>query len=328
MAASKISKADFTALLKHLPGFHTGETVAVGVSGGLDSMALAKMLSDWDRADVHVLIVDHGLRKNAAAESKFAVQQMKGWRNIQPFILKWSGTKPKTRILEEARKARYDLMAKHCRKHGIHHLFLAHHADDQFETVLFRLAKGSGLDGLSGMKMLQPYNENLMLVRPFLNFEKSELLQLCKAHKIKFTDDPTNKNEDYARPRFRAAKDLLEAEGLSAKRLTTSVRRLQRARDALAQIADELYEDAVNQKAGQVTLHWPLVSAQPAEIALRVLIKAIQHLRPGEDYLPRMEKIETLLDDLLSPKPFRKRTLGGLVFERKREMLLICLERF
>lgn len=325
MAASNLTPAEFSALLKELPGFRPYETVAVGVSGGPDSMTLAKLLSEAG-ITLHALIVDHNLRRNSGTEAKFAAQQMKGWKNTQSFILKWSGKKPKTRILEAARKARYDLMARHCRKHKIPYLLLAHHADDQFETVLFRLAKGSGLDGLSGMKSMQAYDDHLTLLRPFLNVEKDRLIATCKKYKIKFAQDPTNENEIYMRPRMRAMRDMLAAEGFTAKRMSTTVKRLRRAREALDQIAADLFDDTAQQKPGQITLHWPLISAQPAEIALRVLIKSIQILRPGEDYLPRMEKIEAMLDDLLSPKPFRKRTLGGLVFERKNELLILKLE--
>lgn len=325
MAASNLSPSEFAALLKQLPGFRPYDVVAVGVSGGPDSMALAKLLSE-SGITLHALIVDHNLRKNSAVEAKFAAQQMKGWDHTQAFILKWSGKKPKTRILEEARKMRYDLMAKHCRKHKIKYLLLAHHADDQFETVLFRLAKGSGLDGLAGMKSMQAYDDQLTLVRPFLSIEKDRLIATCKKHKIKFVEDPTNENETYARPRLRAVRDTLAAEGFTSKRMMTTVKRLRRAQEALNDIASELFDDIVQQKPGQISLHWPLIAAQPAEIGLRVVIKAIQHLRPGEDYLPRMEKIETLFDDLLCSKPFRKRTLGGLVFERKKEQLLLQLE--
>lgn len=317
MAAKLVTQAEFKDILKSLdlPGFG-GRPVAIGVSGGPDSMALACLIGAL-KMEAHVLIVDHGLREGSATEAKAAAAQLENFKTLKPFILKWTGKKPKTRLMEAARKARYRLMAAHCNKRRIPYLFLAHHAGDQFETVLFRFAKGSGLDGLAGMKVLQVYDQNLTLLRPFLGLEKDRLIATCQHYKIEPAIDPTNENSQFARPRLRAAKDILAAEGLTVKRVGITAMRLERARMALEKISHDLFIDLATIEKGGVSLDWTLVSSQPAEIVLRLLIKAIQTLRPDEDYLPRMEKIEVLMMDLLSKNSFRKRTLGGLVFERK-----------
>jgi len=312
--------------------FHDDIThpIAVGVSGGADSLALVKLLSDWGRVDIHALTVDHGLRAESADEAKAVGQQIADFPRVTHSILTWQGDKPEARIQEEARNARYALMAKYCAQHGIEHLFLAHHADDQAETVLFRLAKGSGLDGLSGMRMMQSYDENLTLVRPILSIEKSRLVATCLHHGLDYIDDPSNFCDTYARPRLRAAREVLEGEGLSTKRLATTALRLQRARDALHGITDTIWTDVRLKPHNDqhVRLDWGALHRQPEEIGLRVVIKAIETLKPDRAYLPRMEKIESLFHDLRHEDSFRKRTLGGLVFERddKAQIITVGLE--
>ena len=271
------------------------------------------------------------MRPEAVQEADHVGQIVKNLSNSVHKILTWQGDKPAARIQEEARKARYGLMAEYCAAQGIAHLFLAHHADDQAETVLFRLAKGSGLDGLGGMRAAQNYNDDLTLIRPLLNIEKSRLIATCRHHDLAAIDDPTNFCTDYARPRLRAAREVLEEEGLSTKRLATTAYRLQRARAALDDVTDIVFRDAQSSGSddGALQLDWAILQTQPEEIALRVIIQSIQSLKPDADYLPRMEKIEALLYDLFHEESFRKRTLGGLVFARddKTQMLLIKGER-
>lgn len=305
--------------------------IAAGISGGPDSMALAYLLNQWaakEKVKVHALVVDHGLRAESKEEARLVCARLAKLKHITPHILTWKGRKPKTRILEEARSARYRLMAAHCRKHKIAHLFLAHHMDDQAETFLFRLAKGSGLDGLSGMKSFQEYSDGLYLVRPFLGVSKAELLAQCKKNKLDFVNDPTNESEKFARPRLRRSADILAEEGLTAKRLAGTARRLERARTALDMLADQVFEKAVLKRSTrQIDIDFNLLRAQPEEICFRVLIRAMESMRPGRAYLPRMESIEEILGDLLAQEKFRKRTLGGLIFIREDKTGLLRLLR-
>jgi len=315
---------EFDGFLKRLDRVDlTGASrVAVGVSGGPDSMALLWMLKEWAGAQaaivgVHALIVDHGLREGAAAEAERVRSVVCGWDGVEAFVLRWDGEKPETRLMEEARRARYDLFARHCQAQGIGHLFLGHHGDDQVETVLFRLSKGSGLDGLCGMRAVQDLDDGLVLVRPFLGVEKGRLVVVCEAAGVEYVMDPSNEKEEFARPRMRGARDILEREGLSVKRIDVTARRLQRAQVALDEIANGVFVEALISNGDEgVFLDVNRIVSQPFEVGLRVLIKAIQMLRMEAEYLPRMEKIETLFADVCREEAFRKRTLGGLVFER------------
>lgn len=313
---------EFSALLS--TGFGKAlcgaSSVAVGLSGGPDSMALVRLLSlvaekNPGSPDIHALTVDHGLRPESAAEAAQVHEWVSGWPQVMHRILRWEKA-ASTRIQEEARFARYELMAGYCRERGISHLFLAHHRDDQAETFLFRLAKGSGLDGLSGMRPVQDYGD-LTLLRPFLDIPKNRLLMACDAMRIPYVKDPSNESENFARIRLRKSAAILAEEGLTAKRLATTARRLERARAALDEMAEKaLAEITLEKDTNRIVLNSAAYLKLAEEVALRVLLKAIKMFRLEEDYAPRLEKIEDLLADLRAENLFRKRTLGGLVFER------------
>jgi tRNA(Ile)-lysidine synthase len=229
-------------------------------------------------------------------------------------ILNWQGDKPGSRVMEEARRARYGLMHDYCVQHAINHLFLGHHQDDQAETFLIRLVAGSGLDGLSGMRPVQEMHDGMALVRPFLTFPKERLIATCHAYHVPFVQDPSNKKDDYLRPRLRAARATLEEEGLSNKRLAVTAARLARARAALEQVTDQAFRRALKHQDDAGTLYdFSIFLAEPEEVRLRLLLKAIDYLRPDDAYAPRMERVEELLRALCADG-FKGRTLGGCLF--------------
>ncbi len=306
---------DFEISLRKLA---LGKSVSAGISGGPDSMAMLFLLSEWAERNgtmVHAITVDHGLRAESADEARIVESFAKNLKNVTHRIVEWGGKKPETRILEEARIARYALMADAMKDTRTEHLFVAHHRDDQAETFLIRLAKGSGLDGLSGMRVLQPTENGITLVRPLLNFSKEELLALCEEQNIPFVRDPSNENEKYLRPRLRAAQSILEEEGLSSKRLATTAKRLGRARSALEEAAEKLYKEALTEKRSDgFFFNINTLRSSHEELVLRVLLKAMDELRPDADYAPRMEKLENLLDRIMADPGFNGATLGGCIF--------------
>lgn len=316
-----MSSPQFDDLLAALgPDFSTHGDLAVAVSGGPDSMALAHMLSNWGKAHkktIHVLCVDHGLRTESALEAQGVVHRVSSWPHVRAQVLKWEHAEVGSRIQEEARAARYSLMADYCRAHKIKFLFLAHHQDDQAETLLFRLAKGSGLDGLAGMASLQEYNSHLTLVRPFLMIPKSGLLTYCQAHTLESVADPSNDSDRFARVRLRKSFAVLEAEGLTPSRLGVTAKRLARARDSLGFFSENIYEmSLVNKNTKHIVLDFEALKKYPEEILIRCVLKGMNALVPFTDYRPRLEKIEDLCEDVLKSGMFRKRTLGGVIFER------------
>ncbi len=306
-------------IFKKLDPYKNQKAVAVGVSGGADSMALARLLSLWSVQSgvaIHVLSVDHGLRVEAAAEVMQVADAVSSWGGVVHQILCWEGEKPDTRIQEAARVARYDLMADYCAAHGITHLFLAHHQDDQAETFLFRLAKGSGLNGLAGMAFEQARGD-LTLVRPLLDVAKEDLIVFSTDQNIPFIDDPSNFDTAYARVRLRNARAILEEEGLSSKRLALTAQRILRARQALDEVSDERFDVMLIKKnTDRIVFQYSLWHKQPEDIALRLIVRVFEAFFTDADYLPRMERIEDLCAALHGAEDFRKRTLGGVIFER------------
>ncbi len=307
--------------------------IALAVSGGADSMALCFMLSEYlsdsSNITIHALTVDHALRKESAAEALYVAEQLKQLSNVEHHILKWNheGQKPDARIQELARKARYDLMHGYMAKREIKYLFLGHHMDDQAETFLFRLAKGSGVDGLSCMLPMQETKEGAALCRPLLEVPKADLVDFCKERGIDFIDDPSNQSLDYARVRLRKSMDILSAEGLSPKRLSICAARHARARKALEDIAYKIYNDSIyNKDTSSIVFNSKILLDNPEEIILRVILHAMSQLKKlgiSDGYGARMERVENLCADLIysnriSQSNFRKRTLGGIIFEHNK----------
>jgi len=324
--------SDFDVAMKALPEIPAGSVVGTAVSGGPDSMVLLWLLSQHAVAkdfSIHAYTVDHGLRVESAEEARKVCAWVKDWPRVTHSILKWEGDKPETRILEEARAARYALMAQEMKNAGAQYLFIAHHQDDQAETFLIRLAKGSGLDGLSCMRSAQPTEHGITLLRPLLDVSKEELIALARENSIPYVEDPTNKNEDYLRPRLRAAKAALEEEGLTAKRLATTAARMARARDALDDLSHDLFTMAlVEQSAEGFVFDYKTLHAAHEELALRVILSAMDKIHPEPGYGPRMERAENLLERILREPGFRGATLGGCIFaiDPKNERLWIRKE--
>ena len=294
--------------------------VAVALSGGSDSMALCWLLSQWaekNNAQIHALTVDHGLRPEAAAEAVQVGQWVKGWPYTRHEILKLDMALDESRVMENARNARYKIMAAYCHGKDINQLFVAHHRDDQAETFLFRLAKGSGLDGLAAMRR-ESAKDDVRIVRPFLDIPKSRLIATCHAHKIPFVEDPTNDDARYARPRLRQSYDVLAAEGLTPKRLAVTAERLARAKEALDHYAFVAFQKNLKEENGnKIILDYVGLKNDPSETRLRVLLMAMEKLASDEGgYGPRREKVEELAAALFSEAPFRKQTLAGCIFSR------------
>ncbi len=327
----QIDKSSSTFVRDELSSFMTGlpdrsegyeGAVAVGVSGGPDSMALVHALSVYfSKHDkdvcIHALTVDHGLRAEAAEEAQMVKDAVSSLDNVKHEILVWDhSAAPDARVQERARHARYDLFAQYMDQNNITHLFLAHHMDDQAETFLFRLAKGSGLDGLACMSDIQERFGWMFLCRPFLGVCKDDIVAYCDKERVPHVHDPSNDAEVYARVRLRKSMDVLQDEGLTAKRLYTTAKRLARARDALDDMAGTAYVSCLSSNdTNRLVFNFNPLKINHKEVVLRVLIRGFIALCGQQDYGVRLERLENLCDDLLKPSDFRKRTLGGVIFE-------------
>ena len=325
-----ITQKAFQETLSRIGNFDTEKKIAVAVSGGGDSMALAFLLSRFcadKNITLHVLSVDHALRAESANEARKVGRIVTSWPTTKHKILTWQTTaKPKTRIQEEARAARYALMAEYCAAQKIKYLFLAHHGDDQVETFLFRLAKGSGIDGLSVMPDMQE-RDGIILVRPLLDATHEDLIDTCRKNNIEWIEDPSNGMEKYARVRLRNARDTLAAEGLTHSRILTLAKRMARASDALDKYAAIAWEKADVRDGGAfIPLEYFL--SLDTETALRILQRALSAFGKKKAYGPSLQQLENIVQDIYVNKNFRAATLGGCIIRvsRRRKAVEITPE--
>jgi tRNA(Ile)-lysidine synthase len=298
------------ALLSAFAPLEAYPSAALAVSGGPDSMALMHLAARWlnlkgrTPASIAVLTVDHGLRPEAAEEAAFVATRAAGL-GFAHATLAWAGQKPKTGIQAAAREARYGLMTAYCREHGIGCLVTAHTEDDQAETFLMRLRRGSGLDGLAAMAAVSERG-GVTIVRPLLGLSKARLTAYLRSLGVPFASDPSNSNASFERVRLRHAMKALAAAGIARPALALSASRLGRGREALAGAAEEFLQRhfrVTNLGQAQIGLE-PFLELAP-EIALRVLSRALA-LAGGKEEAPRMTKVERLLNELCKPwPPFR-----------------------
>ena len=316
----RFSAADLSVLFDGLEL----RTLLLAVSGGPDSLALMHLAARWGRGRLHVATVDHGLRPGSASEAHgvAAAAQRLGLPHV---ILPWLGPKPQTRIQERAREARYALLAAHAQAIGARHVLTAHHADDQAETVLFRLGRGSGLAGLAGMRRETALAPGLALVRPLLGRTKTDLIAVCAAAGQAFVDDPSNNDAAYARGRLRAQAPTAARLGLDQTVLTRLAARMARADEALEAEAERcLGLLAVTHHAGGFAAPLAPLAGAKLEILIRVLRLAVASVAP-EAKAPRLDRLESLahaLADALRTEKSYRGTLNGTRVALQRDTLL------
>jgi tRNA(Ile)-lysidine synthase len=331
--ATPISAAEAATLFDDL---HSAQALVIAVSGGPDSTALLVLAARWRAARKQgpallAVTVDHGLRPESAREAR-AVKRLAGKLGIRHRTLRWTGSKPTTALQEEARHVRYQLLAAAARGAGAPCVLTAHTLDDQAETVLLRMARGSGLSGLGAMarQTLLPITglhttgatgkkagkkTAIVLVRPLLDLPKARLIATLAAMGISFVDDPSNRDPRFTRPRLRELMSALAAEGLDARRLALLARRLRRADatiEAAVDAATAVVTDVPLSKRGPFSMDAEKLSGLPAEVALRVLGRAIvQAGDEGPLQLGKLEALHAALRAAMVDKVRLRRTLAG-----------------
>ena len=320
----KISKIynEFSSSLK------LKEDLAVAVSGGPDSLALAyltKCYSLKNKIKVRYYLVNHKLRKEASSEAKM-VKKVLEKIDINCKILNWNGKKPSKNIQATARDKRYSLLASECKKNNIKNLLLGHHLNDLFENFLIRIVRGSGLNGLISFNDNTKYrDQDLNIMRPLLNLEKKDLLYISNEVFSFFVDDPSNINKDYKRTRIRNLLHSLEKEGLDIKKLKLTINNLKDTDKSIKFYVDRnLKKNVVFLKRKDVYILSNNFFNQSHEIIFRSLTKLIQ--KSGKKYYPVRGKSIDALIKKINERSFTKDTLGGCYIEKINETILISKE--
>lgn len=325
MDAAPISTEAAEALLAPLARY---ERVALAVSGGPDSLALLHLAARWREErgaapELSVLTVDHALRPGSREEAEMVARTAEAL-GLPHAILTWEhGGAADTGLQEKARAARYDLMAAYARDHGIDAIATAHHLDDQAETFLMRLKRGSGLDGLAAMPERGAW-EGVMILRPLLDVPKARLVATLERDGIAYASDPSNVDPRFERARMRAVWDALAALALAPEMLALAAGRLRRAREALDHATDAFLADHVEMHETHATIDRDALLAVPQEIALRALARVIETVGGSEEPV-RLAKLEALLA-ALAAQPDKTQTLGHCVIEPKGGTLRVARE--
>jgi tRNA(Ile)-lysidine synthase len=284
------------------------QRLGVAVSGGGDSMALLHLLADWARdggPQLAAVTVDHGLRAEAVAEAALVARVCVGL-GIAHRTLSWNGRAAGGNVMDAARRARLRLIGEWAGAEGIGTVALGHTSDDQAETVLMRLARGSGVDGLSGMA-IRRHADGLVWLRPLLGVARADLRGYLRRRGAAWVEDPTNDDPAHDRTRARRALAVLEPLGIDRHRLAETAALMALARDALERTAQEAARETARIEAGDVVFRRDLLLALPMETQLRLLAHAIRWLT-GAEYRPRLSALEAARTGALDG---RRRTLAG-----------------
>jgi tRNA(Ile)-lysidine synthase len=314
--------------LEELPG------LVLAVSGGPDSTALLVLAARWTQAlkkqrrrhpELLAATVDHGLRPEAKREAA-AVKALASRLGVTHRTLQWRGAKPRSGLQDAARIARYRLLADAAKRAGYEHILTAHTLDDQAETVLFRLARGSGLTGLGGMAYAAAVpvaaDGALFVVRPFLRVPKARLVATLEAAGIDHSEDPSNHDPRFTRPRLRALMPHLAREGLNARGLVRLAARMRRAEETVefaVGAARAALAPGPWRRGEPIVLPLPRFRDLPAEVALRLLGRAIAHT--GDEGPVELGKLEELYGAIRMARGALRRTLAGAVITLRGERL-------
>ena len=299
------------------------DRLGVAVSGGGDSMALLHLLADWCREggpQVAAVTVNHGLRDEAAAEAALVARVCAGL-GVPHDVVDWNGREASGNVMDAARRARLRLVGEWAQARGIGTVALGHTADDQAETVLMRLARGSGVDGLSGMAVRR-LAQGLVWVRPLLSVPRADLRGVLQRRGAPWIEDPTNDDPRHDRTLARQALALLAPLGIDRDRLTETAARMALARRALEQTAQAAAQDAARIEAGDVVFRRDLLLALPMETQLRLLAHAVRWLT-GADYRPRLSALMAARAGVLGG---RRRTLAGCLLTGNSTVLRVGRE--
>ncbi|USG62704.1 tRNA lysidine(34) synthetase TilS [Sneathiella marina] len=327
MAESTLQQR-FNQKLDSLIGLARERRLAVAVSGGSDSMALALLARHWaaeNSVDLEILTVDHGLRP----ASKQEAVTVGGWMKLLDLphaSLVWDGPHPTSGIQNAAREARYRLMAAYCKARNIQVLLLGHQLEDQLETFLMRFSKGSGLEGLASMRE-ESQQFGIRLLRPLLGFKRQELRDFLTEEKQSWLDDPSNENPQFTRTQIGPIlSDLQALPGSSLETIALSVERVSRASIALQEVTTLRFDTFCRLSPyGFIQFPSDTIPGCPKEVGLRLLVLAISSVR-GEHMPVKLQSLENIYERLFERETSVSETIAGVQISKFAKGWLVSRE--
>jgi tRNA(Ile)-lysidine synthase len=299
----------------------------IGVSGGADSLALtalAKAFQYEKKIKVFYVLIDHGIRKESSKEALQVRKLLKKHKIHLNILTGKKEAKITKNIQKNARDLRYKLLSEFCKIKKIKYILTAHHSDDQIETFLIRLSRGSGVQGLSSMREATKLNNNTSIIRPLLNFKKKELIYISKKIFGRVFKDPSNNNKKYLRTKVRLLKKVLEKSGIQHEQIINSINNLRSTSDTLNVYLRKIYQINVKKKGNRLKINFKNISKETTEIKIKILSKAFKNLN-NSYYPPRSKKIINLINGLVK-KEQKKFALSGCIIIKSGNFITIKKE--
>ena len=298
----------------------------VAVSGGPDSLALTALTMAYgfkNKTKFIYVLINHNIRINSEKEAINVKSLLKKHKiNLKIISIKQKISK---NIQSQARKYRYKLLTDYCKKQNIKIILTAHNLEDQVETFLIRLSRGSGLTGLSSMRFISPLSNKILLARPLLDVKKRYLISISKKTFGKFFRDPSNTNKKYLRSRIRTLQKPLLKSGINYDSIFKSISNLASSKSILDNYYRQLSQDIIRKHNHEVSINFQNLNNLSDEIKIRIINDSIRHIKKNY-YNPRSKKVENLINKL-SQKNFTKTTLGGCLFFKKNDKIWLKEEK-
>ena len=299
----------------------------VAVSGGPDSLALVALTKAYTfgkKTMFYYLLVDHNIRNNSSQEAEKVKKLLKKkYFNLKVLSNKKRITK---NIQAEARNVRYDILKSFCKKNNIKVILTAHNLEDQVETFLIRLSRGSGLKGLSAMKSKTMIDNQVILFRPLLDTQKRFLIKISKIIFGKYFKDPSNRNEKFLRTRVRNLKKPLEKSGIKYEKIFKSIQNLSQSKMTLDRYLSKIFKEFIKKSNSEILINFKKYQHLNNDTKIAVINHSIKQLKRNY-YDLRSKKVENLISNL-DKKNFKNSTLGGCIFFKKGEYLCLKVEKY
>ena len=325
--ANKIRNKKINQIYKKFEqSLNLDENLAVAVSGGSDSLALAflaKIYSFKRSVKVKFFIVDHKLRKDSSKEAKIVKKILKKFK-INLEILTWRGEKPKKNIQSTARKKRYGLMFAQCEKYKINNLLTGHHQNDLIENFFIRMIRGSGLKGLVSLDKKNRIGKKNIL-RPLIDQKKEKLKFISKKVFNFYIKDPSNDDKKFQRIRIRKLIDSFEKNGFNQKKFLMTIRNLKSSNSVVDfYVLENLNKNTFFYNDDNKMILNKDFFFQPYEIIFRSLSEALK-LVSKRYYFVRGKKLDKMISNIQN-NPLFKATLGGCIVEKVNQSIIISKE--
>ena len=316
----KLTQKNFKQTINNNYIFENKPTIAIGVSGGPDSMALLFLLNQWIatvNGKLKALIVNHNLRNNSYDEALSVHKYLKD-KKIDSKILNVKQNQIKKRSMHEARNNRYNLLTNFCKKNNILHLFMAHHKDDNIETFLTRKVSGSDFEGLDSIRSSSLINK-ININRPLLEFCKKDIIRYNLRHRILFVKDPSNYNLNYTRPTIRNFLEQTSKKNINeiTSEFLTIKKNIVLYKKMIFQI---LIKNLIHINKNQISIDYKKFVILDPYISQKIIKIIFQFFNNQKAFL-RSEKIQIFMKAIKNTK-FKVFNLSGMIIKKSNESLI------